>query len=468
MTPIDRRLFLSQAAVLGGAALLPGCAPGPRAAARADVLVIGAGIAGLAAARDLARAGMDVLVLEACDRVGGRIQSLHEPPAHGVEIGALMIHGSRADTWEVVREFGIETRPLEGWATWAFRPGHGFRPDDADHERVHAALLEAFHRERGEDTSLADFLTRVRATPGDRDLITRDALSWSAEPDEVSLRAVFEDNAAWEVYLDSNYQVIGGYDQIPARIAGELGDRVRLASPVRRIAWGRDGVTVEVAGVGGEGRDFAGEGASAGGAALRARRVLVTLPIGILQTGDPEFLPALPDWKRTAIDGLRMGQVVVVHFLFGDHFWRKEVRGLPGWHARGDRISFWDPHPAGTGAPVLLGWITGSAARELSGLGQEAGLDRALSWVEQAFPRAGVRRRLVWSSLRDWVADPWSRGSYSFTRPGGSGARATLATPIQDVLYFAGEATVPPPHYQTVHGAYRSGRRAAREILAAL
>ncbi len=451
---IDRRQFLKNAALLGAAAALPACARGPRTT-RHDAIVIGAGIAGLAAARDLVRAGLEVVVLEARDRVGGRIETLHEPPAHGLEIGAQVIHGSRADTWELVREFGIEARPLKPWATWALVRGHGFRRDSADYARVHDALLNAFHRNGGDDSTLRDFLTRLRVTPDDQDLITRSALTWSAEPDEVSLRAVFEDGAAWDAYFDTNYQVVGGYDQIPSRIAGELGDRVRRSSPVRRIDWGRDGATVAC--------DRPGHPE-----VLRARRLLVTLPIGILQTGDPAFTPALPDWKQAAIGGLRMGRVVVAHFLFGDYFWRRAVRGLPGWHARGGRIDFFDPHPGGTGAPVLLGWITGTAAQELSDLGREAGLDRALSWVEDAFPRAGVRRRLVWSSLRDWVTDPWSRGSYSFTRPGGAGARAALATPIQEVLYFAGEATSPPPHYQTVHGAYRSGRRAAREILAAI
>ena len=454
MPPIDRRLFLKQAALLGAAAGLPACARGPRPTG-ADVMVIGAGIAGLAAARALVRAGLEVVVLEARDRVGGRIETLHEPAAHGLEVGAQVIHGSRADTWDLVREYGIETRALKPWATWGFGRERGFRRDTADYARVHDALLEAFHRSRGDDTTLGDFLTRQRAAPHDQDLIARSALSWSAEPDEVSLRAVFEDGAAWDAYFDTNYQVVGGYDQIPARIAGELGDRVRRSSPVRRIDWSGDGAAITC-------------DRSGGHEVLRARRVIVTLPIGILQGSSVEFAPALPDWKRGAIDGLRMGRVVVVHFQFGDHFWRNTVRGLPGWHMRGGRVDFWDPHPGGTGAPVLLGWITGAAAQELSDLGREAGLDRALSWVEEAFPRTGVRRRLVWSSLRDWLTDPWSRGSYSFTRPGGAGARAALAIPIRDVLYFAGEATSPPPHYQTVHGAYRSGRRAAREVLAAI
>ena len=162
-----------------------------------------------------------------------------------------------------------------------------------------------------------------------------------------------------------------------------------------------------------------------------------------------------------------MGRVVVVHFLFDAWFWRDAAPNLPGWSTRGGRISFWDPHPAGKGQPVLLGWITGTAAQELSDLGEEAGRDRALSWIEEPFPAAGARKRVRWASLRDWIRDPFALGSYSYTCPGGAQERAVLATPLEG-LHFAGEATAQAPHYQTVHGAYLSGRRAAREILGAL
>jgi monoamine oxidase len=118
--------------------------------------------------------------------------------------------------------------------------------------------------------------------------------------------------------------------------------------------------------------------------------------------------------------------------------------------------------------PVLQAWLVGRSAQEVSDLGPEAGVDRILSWIEEALPGSDARRRLEWWGMGDWIRDPFSIGSYSVTRPGGYGQRAVLATPIQDRLYFAGEATAPGPHYQTVHGAYSSGRRAAREILAAL
>jgi len=121
MIPLTRRSFMKSAALAGAGAALHGCAfPARRAH---DVIVIGAGMSGLSATRDLARAGMDVLVLEARDRVGGRIHTLHDPAPHGLEIGAQMIHGSRAPTWELIREFGVETRPFPSWT-----PGRGPPP----------------------------------------------------------------------------------------------------------------------------------------------------------------------------------------------------------------------------------------------------------------------------------------------------------------------------------------------------
>ena len=455
MRVLTRRSFVKTAALAGAGVALHGCG-GLSAERTRDVVVIGAGMAGLTAARELTRAGFDILVLEARDRVGGRIHTLHGPAPHGLEVGAQMIHGSRAPTWELVREFGAKTRPLPDWDTWSWSGPGGFqKPDPVRRDDIEGRLARSYHAYHGDDVSFRDFLQAEKFTPEEQNAVAEHALSWSAEADEVSLRAAMEDDAAWDRYLDRNYQVVGGYDILPNDLAASLGERVRTSCIVRNVEWGRFGVRVSYE------RDGRLEKA-------RARRAVVTLPIGVLQGDTPAFSPALPPWKLRAIQSLRMGRVVVVHLLFDAWFWRDLDPGFPGWHTRGGRISYWDPHPAGTGAPVLLGWIEGTAAQELSDLGEAAGRERALAWVEDAFPSAGARQRLQWSSMRDWIRDPFTLGSYSFTRPGGWLQRAALATPLEDRLHFAGEATAEAPHYQTVHGAYASGRRAAREILSAL
>ncbi|MGH9796951.1 MAG: flavin monoamine oxidase family protein [Candidatus Polarisedimenticolia bacterium] len=453
MRCVTRRRFVRAAALAAAAGVLPSCRPRRRPVH--DVLIVGAGMAGLAAARDLAAAGTDLLVLEARDRVGGRIETLHGPAPHGLEVGAQMIHGSRAATFELVRAFGITARPFRDWDTWPLLPDGRVRPAPVEATRRLQDRLDAAWRSyTGPDLNYGEFLARHGFTAAEQEALAEHALSWSAEPDEVSLRAALEDHAAWSAYLDRNFQVVGGYDQIPRRLAEPIADRIHLSSPVREIAWGPEGVRVACA------RDGRSE-------THHARRLLLTVPVGVLQAGRPAFAPPLPPWKLRALDALRMGRVAVAHFLFKDRFWQERNPGMPGWNARGGRISFWDPHPEGTGAPVLLGWITGAAADDLGSPSREEAMARALGWIEAAFPRAAVRRRLEWSNLKNWRQDPHTLGSYSFTRPGGAGMREVLATPVHDVLFFAGEATAPAPHYQTVHGAYTSGRRAARELLAA-
>jgi monoamine oxidase len=236
-------------------------------------------------------------------------------------------------------------------------------------------------------------------------------------------------------------------------LAGELGDRVQLSSPVQSIEWKRGEVRASY--------QRAGKTET-----IRARRALVTLPVSVLQSGQPAFSPALPGEKSTAIGSLIMGHVAVVHLLFDDWFWRDQIPALSYWSTERGDVSIGDPHPEGVGMPALEGWISGRTALELSDMGSKAGIRRVLGWVEQAFP--GARERLEWSHLKEWNRDPYTQGSYSHTLPGGYGQRRVLATPIEASLYFAGEATASAHHWATVHGAHSSGLRASREIFASL
>ncbi len=455
MSRLTRRNFVKVAALAGAGASIDACWFNP-VRPPYDVIVLGAGMAGMAAARDLVRSGLDVVVIEARDRVGGRMETNTEQSPHGLEVGAQMVHGSRAPTWELIRELGIETRPLGGWPHWQWTRAGGFRQQSPEHRAdVVRRLDDAYHAYRGQDIAFQRFIEPLRFPEEDLGQVNEYALSWSAEPTEVSLQAAMEDSASWEEYLDQNYQVVGGYSSLARKMAGTLGDRVQLSSPVLGIRWKRGKVRVSCRREGREER-------------VQAKRVIVTLPIGVLQSGRPVFDPALPAWKRHAIDSLHMGRVVVIHFLFDDWFWRQPPQPMQGWGAHQGRVSFYDPHPQGKGMPALQAWVTGLAAQQLSDLGEKKGLATALGWIEEALPTSNARKRVQWSTFRDWIRDPYALGSYSYTKPGGTTQRSVLATPIDDTLFFAGEATQPAPHYQTVHGAYLSGRRAARELLASL
>jgi monoamine oxidase len=410
-------------------------------------------MSGMAAGRDLTRAGLDVLILEAKHRVGGRMETVKDHTGHGVEAGTLMIHGSRADHWALVREFGIETRPwpTEVFGATSWDSESGFQKTDRERtESMRERVRKEYLTYRGEDISYKAFLEQVGLNEEEQDQVA----GGTKEPDETSLRATMEGGAAWRIYRDRDYQVVGGNLLIAEKLGATLGETIQLSSPVKAIEWKRGAVKVT----------YEREGKTE---SALARRAIVTLPMGVLQSGKPAFSPELPTWKRRSIEALPLGSVVVVNMLFKDKFWLE--KGVKSWYTRGGRITFYDPHPESVSEPALAGWITADAARELTKLGQNGGRERALDWVQEPFQGLNIRERLEWFHLRDWNSEPYTLGSYSSSpRPGGYGQSYVYATPIQETLYFAGEATEIAPYRSTVHGAYRSGRRAAREILSSL
>jgi monoamine oxidase len=430
-----------------------------------DVVIIGAGMAGMTAARLLSKAGpgLKVIILEARDRVGGRMYSapgdIRTLPTHGVELGAQLIHGSRAATWELIKEFGIETRPrFDGIdpETHHFSIQSG-KSDVNVHSlpRLQVKLAAAYRDYRGPDISYQSLVDTLDLSPAEMQLLASDPMTWSAEPDRVSLSSMMTDNKSWDEWWDQDFQVVGGHGLLARKMAESLTGKIQLNSQVKEIFWseGIAGVTYDNRG---------------SNAALSTRRLILTLPVGVLQSGQVQIQPALPDWKQRAVDSLEMGQVVVVPMLFSEAFWSDAFKTHGSWTTLGNRVNFWIPHAPGHAGKAIQGWFSGSAAQELSDLGPEEGLIRVLYWLQQASGRKDLAEKLVWHHFQDWVRDPYSLGSYSFTRPGGVGNRADLAKPVANTVHFAGEATAEPPHYQTVHGAYMSGKRAAEEVIASL
>ncbi len=428
-----------------------------------DTLIIGAGAAGLAAAAELARAGGSALVLEARDRIGGRVWTLKEPGLTvPVELGAEFIHGRPPATFSLLKRAGIAAVPRAG-SGWYVERGR------LQHTGEIFAEIRAALRATGApkpDVSFETFLNReLRHLSVHARTFARMRVQGydAADPARASARMIVEEwTGEDEATTASNSRPRGGYGALLSWLAGSLEGsavRIQLQTVVRSVKWQRDAVEVE-----GEyrGRPFR----------TAAARAIVTLPLGVLQLapsapGAVRFSPAL-DPKRRALAGLAPSSVLKVALRFRDAFWEKagraRYRDAVFFRAPGAAVpSFWTARPAR--APLLIAWAGGPNAARLAGSGAPNIIGHAVTSLKTIFgARAGKGLTAAW--VHDWQEDPYARGASSYVTVGGAGARKALAAPLRDTLFFAGEAADFEGEHGTVAGALQSGRRAAALITA--
>ena len=436
---------------------------------RTDVAIVGGGVAGLAAARDLAGSGLSIVVLEARPRLGGRVKTRRRSEsAVPVELGAEFIHGDAPETMRIVRSAPLLAVRIPD-VHWRWTP-RGVT--DADFWQPIVRVLSRVPRS-GRDVSAGAFLRsrEARAGGGQRVLVRSFVEGYHAAAlDDVSARSIaMEPEDAG--FADAQFRILDGQDRVVQWLragADPAAIEWRTECPVTRIEWSERG--------GARLTDAAGR-------RVRAKSVIVTVPVGVLQAdGGPgaiAFSPRLPPAKRRAIGQLAMGSVVKVVFRFREAFWEREGLLAPrrnGKARKDDDLVFLHaadaPFPTWwTSAParstLLTAWAGGPAADRLRA-GKVPPEEIALDTLSRlaGIPRRALDGLVASFDTHDWSADPFARGAYSHARPGGAGAARGLARPVGRVLFFAGEATS-PDESGTVAGAIASGRRAAREVLAA-
>lgn len=411
---------------------------------KTTILIVGAGMAGLAAAQTLRAAQVDAIVLEARDRVGGRVWTDTAFAPVPVERGAEFIHGAHVRTWEWVRRAQLRTAKHPTWAgrrlvlgennlagEWLIRT----RPDLRRVMRIEREL--AAHN--GPDQSFADWMRERRYSPLAMHLAdVRLSHSYCTEPGEQSVRDL-ADELRRDTDAGGNFRILNGYQALLETLSD--GIDVRLGTPVRQVTWQPDGVAIDT-----DVGSFA------------AQAAIITLPLAVLQADLVRFDPPLPKHKRAAINQLAMHPAIKVLLRFSDRFWPADTTfvvadtPVPVW---------WTVRPD---QPLLTGFITGQRAARLARHGTVGIGERALGALGEIFG-SSVRRLLVDMAVVNWGTDPWALGGYSSVPVGAVGARQHLAEPC-GALQFAGEATVTVSNPATVHGALESGERAAHALLA--
>ncbi|WP_416446284.1 flavin monoamine oxidase family protein [Leucobacter sp. HNU] len=426
-----------------------------------DTIVIGAGISGLSAAAELRRAGRSVVVLEARDRIGGRVHTERED-GRVTDLGASWIHG--IDGSEVYAETEAAGMPTVEFTMGSYQAGgrpvayygpdgvrlsdaaaDAFIADVAEFDRalggVIAAAAPATSYATAVDTALADLGWEADRAERVREYLHhRSEEQYGADADDLDAHGLDDDAVDGDEVVFPH-----GYDELATHLARGLD--VRLEHPVAGIDWSADGVVVTTV----DGAEFA------------AATAVLTVPVGVLRSGDLRIEPPLPETNAAALAGLTMNAFEKVFLRFDRKFWDDGVYAVRRQGAAGAWWHSWYDLTALHGTPTLLTFAAGSCAREIRDWDDERIADSVLASLREIFGDAVPEPQHV--RITRWQDDPYSRGSYAYMTVGSTPEdHERLAEPIGGVLHIAGETTWQEDP-ATVTAAMASGRRAAERIL---
>jgi monoamine oxidase len=429
-----------------------------------SIIIVGAGASGLMAAHMLSAQGFKVTILEARDRIGGRIHTVTDAlTGMPMEFGAEFVHGDLELTSELIKKAHMAHHEVKGemWDIAATEPqNHG-------HVINHWKEFEDELGKLDTDKSINQFLEEKFSGPeyvSLRASVLRYAAGYdTADPRYASTMALASE---WlEQEHSSQYRLDNGYTQLLDYLLDSSikhDAAIHTDSVVKNVQWQPGKVTVTTA----DGREY------------KAGKVLITIPVSLLRAphsspASINFAPEIPQVAAAARQ-VALGAVVKVLLFFNEPFWlteeikerlNKDMKKVSFIFSYETVPTWWTQNP--NNLPLLAGWIGGPPAEAMKDKSDEEIKALALQSLANIFqvPVPRLKSLLRKCHIANWTADPYTMGSYSYTTVGCEPSRHTLNTPVEDTLYFAGEALYSGPAMGTVEAAFASGKDAAERIL---
>ena len=419
---------------------------------KVDCAIIGAGFAGLTCARELLKRGLSVRILEARDRIGGRVHTIRNPGQRApIELGAEFIHGNVP---EIIR-------PLDshGLGYYALSDSHHFfedgqlRLDNGFWDEV-SSLSDRLDENRKTDRSVADFLAEQTASVRAKAFFRSYVEGFqAADTRKMGERGLAEEQKNEQ---SRSFRSVDGYGALlETYLRGDIKESLRLNTIVRKIDWKKNIVTLHC------GNILGNETIK-----LEAKTAVVTAPLGVLKT-QRIFIDPLPRGYLEKLETLQMGHTIRISFVFRHRLWEKLTNDRIGFIHAGPEFEFptwWTQDPLNT--PMIVAWQGGPRAETLALLSPSQRASRALDTfcAITKLPRMDVENELVGYFSHDWSGDPFSLGGYSYAGVGFD-SKTSLDDGFENTIVFAGEAMQSDASRGTVQGAIASGDRAARKII---
>ena len=423
-----------------------------------SIIIIGAGAAGLMAARELVKAGNKVTILEARDRIGGRIWPIPENkfgyPAQG---GAEFVHGEARVTKSLLKDAGLTYIPMEG-EMWSFRDGKIWKNDagTANDEPLTAYRdeLDARLRELSEDMPVAEFLEKYfneEKYEGLRTWVIRMAMNFdAADPNRISTFSLRDEWLGGKEWLQG--RIKEGYGALLDFLESECrkkGVEIFLNCETSLIEENPNGITVTTK----DDKKFEGS------------KVIVTVSVALIPS--LKFIPEIPQ-KMKAVSKIGFGPIIKFITQFKSRWWLnalgKDLSKMTFMLTDGKVTAWWTQYPESH--PVLTGWIPGRFALEFENSRDEDIIELGIKSLADTFKveEKMIRDEIVASKVFNWPADPFARGAYSYSAVGAEEAYLELRKPVNNKIYFAGEALASAKETATVECALLSGLEVSREI----